>query len=858
MKLSNVSVFFGATALPAAILLTAPGQVAAQQSASAAAMLEEVVVTARRREESLADLPLSVAAVTADAMQAQGIYDIMDVSDAIPNLSFQNTGRRGITAIFIRGVGSARPISLAPTGTGTYIDGHYLPNTVGNMLSTVDVERIEVLRGPQGTLFGKNTTGGAINVISVKPQQEFGADFLMRMGDFGRNDMRGMLNIPFSDTVAARFAIAKETADGHWYNRIREEMVDGTDLEAYNAALRFTPNDNWTIDLSVRSNSQDDGQDGGQCALAITPGQAATHGWTGPGIDPNGVSQWGGGSYGGLGHVERLYPGAQIDQWNACLADEAAGEFVTSSNRDTFFELDIKAVNATTNWDSNGPVGGLDNLAVKFIASTTQRDVSYVQDRDYTWLGIDSIGLAPLSGDGQLRDTENMEVLATLDFSDSLSAIVGMNLYEDLGYDGDLGCLKVINANFAQISDPAQADTFSITCAPDGGTQFDRLTNNPTGGGPGPVGKGGLVTNESIAFFGHVTWDLSDNWTLDLGARWTEDERSFNNAEYDVIGCEIEGENQPRPIGTALCVSDYTLNYDAIFGGNFYNDLNATFDEVTPMVSITRHLGDDSLVYATYSTGFLSGSFNDELNSRLVPQLAPLQTYQPETVTNYELGYKGTIADGRVRIAADIFYMDYADKHEGVNIDNSDLRYGNDTDLNITTNAATVEITGIEFELRASLWDGGFFGVDVGYIDDKYGDFFSFNIEDPSSPIDLTNTSRQTYSPEWTMNGSVEHAFQLANGASLTPMLGLYYQSEYDFTQALVDSPPSKCHQPGYSKLRARLTYVDPSENWQASLYGYNIADERYFEWCGNSRSGTFARRWGPPQEWGVEFNYTF
>ena len=93
--------------------------------------------------------------------------------------------------------------------------------------------------------------------------------------------------------------------------------------------------------------------------------------------------------------------------------------------------------------------------------------------------------------------------------------------------------------------------------------------------------------------------------------------------------------------------------------------------------------------------------------------------------------------------------MDYADKHEGVNIDNPDLRYGNDTDLNITTNAATAEITGIEFELRASLWDGGFFGVDVGYIDDKYGDFFSFNIEDPGSPIDLSNTSRQTYSPEW-------------------------------------------------------------------------------------------------------------
>ncbi len=181
----NVSkLILGSTGVLSTALLLSSGQVAAQgQSASAAAMLEEIVVTARRREETMADLPLSVAAITADAMQAQGVYDIMDVSNFIPNVNFTHTGRRSITALYIRGIGNSSPIPLRATGAGVYIDGHYLPNTVGQMLNTLDVERIEVMRGPQGTLFGKNTTGGAINIVSAKPGPDFESSVLLRAGD---------------------------------------------------------------------------------------------------------------------------------------------------------------------------------------------------------------------------------------------------------------------------------------------------------------------------------------------------------------------------------------------------------------------------------------------------------------------------------------------------------------------------------------------------------------------------------------------------------------------------------------------------------------------------------------------------
>ena len=115
------------------------------------------------------------------------------------------------------------------------------------------------------------------------------------------------------------------------------------------------------------------------------------------------------------------------------------------------------------------------------------------------------------------------------------------------------------------------------------------------------------------------------------------------------------------------------------------------------------------------------------------------------------------------------------------------------------------------------------------------------------------------YSPEWTFNATIEHAFQLANGASLTPQLGVYYQTEYDFRTGISETAPdSFCFQDAYAKFRARLTYVPAEENWQASLFGQNIGDETYLEVCGGARSGAFDYRYGEPDYWGLEFTYNW
>jgi outer membrane receptor protein involved in Fe transport len=561
---------------------------------------------------------------------------------------------------------------------------------------------------------------------------------------------------------------------------------------------------------------------------------------------------------------------------NACNTDEAMGNFVFSSAKTSFLELDNEQIQAALQWDSAGEVAGMDNLNFRAIYSTHEMDYNYMQDRDFSPSHVDEIGVPPTFGVGRLRETDSFEMLLTADVNDRFSFIIGMHLFDDKAVNGT-DCLNKLEANFADLSDPL--GTTNIPCMADGGTQFEWMADRigdgaaPYGNtdprGPNPSGRAGNVSAESTAFFGHVTWDIADNWVLDFGGRFTDEDRAFHQVEFEMVPATCTFFNPGDPPDNQLCEGDYVLNYGAIFGGGgFYNNSEANFKEFTPMVSMTRDL-QDGMLYFLYAEGFLSGAFNDELNPIVNPELSPLLAYGPEFVNNYEVGYKGTFADGRLRISTAVFFMDYTDKQEQITIDNSEGLFGNQAQLNIVTNASDVEISGIEFELRTAPWDGGFISLDMGYLNADYGSFLTFDPNDPGAGVggivDLSDTTIADFSPDWTINATVEHAFLLGNGATVTPLLGWYWQDDYDFEGDLDGSDlsagrgsRSNCFQPAYSKLRLRVTYLSGAGNWQASLFGNNIADERYLEWCGQGRSGTYYRRFGQPDSWGMEFRYNW
>ena len=857
---------WSAACLSAGLLLSAPAQqAAAQATAGSASLLEEIVVTARRREETLADLPLSVAAISADAMQAQGIYNIDMVGEFVPNLTFTNTDRRHVKAIYIRGIGNDSPVSIRPTGTGVYLDGQYLPNTMGQMLSTVDIERIEVMRGPQGTLFGKNTTGGAINIVTEKPTQEFEADVLMRVGDYGQQDFKGMVNIPINDMIAGRFSVINETMDGHFYNNYHNRSAGGYDVNGFGAAFRITPNDNWIIDLSARANYQDDQDEGVQCRVHADQDlydNMVAEGFDVSAFSPqaDGIGQWGGSNANSsVGHLDRMYRGATLDFWNECLTQNQQGPFVTSQEKDTFLKLDNEFYNSTITWDSAGQVGAFDNLNVKTILAGQRTDLWYFSDRDGSSLSIDALG--GTGPRGARREVTTVELLLTADVNDRLSFIAGYHYFDDeiqSGQRSQNGCLAILERNFDAFNDPNSG--LRIPCEPDGGTQFDRLADRTASGGPGVTGRDGYEINDSDAVFAHATYDLSDNWTMDIGTRWTDEQRIFHQLEWDTEAGTCSHTRPGDPPVTALCDPDYVLSHAALQSG-FYNNAVLNFSEMTPMLSFTRSLApgntlDDGMIYLSYAEGFLAGSFNDELNVNFEPALAPLLTYDPENVNNFEFGFKGTMLDGRLRIATALFYMDYQNKQETVTIENQDGRFGPDPSLQITANAATVDIYGFELEVRAQPWDGGFLTFDLGRLDNEYGAYSAFD-PDSGTAVDRSNLTIEDYSPDWTLNASIEHVFQLPNGASITPTVGMYWQSDYDFVEGIDrNAPVSYCFQPAYSKLRGRVTYLPASANWQASLFGSNMNDETYFEICGGARSGVFDYRYGNPQVFGLEFQY--
>jgi iron complex outermembrane receptor protein len=815
-----------------ALELAPIGQADAQESGYQG-VLEEIVVTARRREENLQDLPLSIAALSAETMQVQGVYDIEDIGEFIPNLTMTSTSRANTTSIFIRGIGGGDPDPIFPVGTGMYIDGHYIPNSLGGYISTLDIERVEVLRGPQGTMFGKNTTGGAVNIVSVKPQPEFDSNLTMRAGEFGQRDIRGMVNLPLGENVFARVAAAKEQDDGYYYNRNLDVWTGGGDLEAVMGSLRFTPGDHWTIDTTLSLARERDDNHGGQCST----GDGNIPGWGG--------SRW-------YGDTRSVMYQSQCDE------DAALGPFVNSSDKLTFSNVDQEGAFLAIEWASDEAVGFLDSLTMRMNASYRYIDYTYLQDRDFTPFRIDAIGT--LGDKASTTTTRNAELLFEGVVNDRLNFVTGVNYFEETSLRGTNRCYTL----FAERYDFALDN--DVECQPQNGTFFELVPDKvdvrgrPFTAGPPTFFGNGSVWNDSIGVFGHLTYTLSDDWELEFGVRYTEDNREFNNIEFHVS-------NYQRTNDLGFGSVDLIMNYLTVVENGFFNEGGDTFSEVTPMISLTRQLQgggrlDGGMYYFLYAEGFLTGGFNNEINTSASNPAAdfvkPFQSYGPEHVDNYEFGFKGTFGDGSLRLNTAVFFMDYTDIQDAFVLDNSEgLFGGGDPGINITTNIADAEIYGLEMELRAGLWEGGSATFDLGYTHYKTANFTTID-EDALQDgiVQLVDLSGGGTS-EWTVNASLRHHFDLSAGGTVTPMLGVYCVAINPIFGPL-EGPGLAFDYCGrehsYAKWRARLTYEPPAGIYQVSLYGNNITDELIYEQCGRAR-GAYGYRYERPATWGIEFS---
>ena len=267
---SSLRILFPAVALVFASFLASPPSIRAQpadtpdqleaaqeaagvlDSSRVDARVEEIVVSARKRAEMLEDTPLAVTAIGVETLRDHDITRLDEIRNLVPNLNFQQTpvALDQAAQFRIRGIGTTRIGSSFDPGVGIYVDGVYLPRGVSSIMSVVDVEQVEVLRGPQGTLFGKNSIGGAISLTTVKAREDFEGFAQVRPGNFGLIETRSMVNVPILDNLFSRFSIATTNFDGFTFNTTRNETTSDRQSVSLLGTVRWIPTDAITVDVS--------------------------------------------------------------------------------------------------------------------------------------------------------------------------------------------------------------------------------------------------------------------------------------------------------------------------------------------------------------------------------------------------------------------------------------------------------------------------------------------------------------------------------------------------------------------------------------------------------------------------------
>lgn len=434
--------------------------------------VEEITVTARKREENLQNVPISITAFTGMDLESRGFTKIDQIQNATPNLTFYSYtpfgGSSNNATVYLRGIGQSDFAPTTEPGVGIYVDGVYYGRSVGSVLSLIDIDRVEVLRGPQGTLFGRNTIGGAISITSTKPTGRFGVKAQVTVGSYNKINTKGSINIPITDTLYGLLSVGTFNQDGYVKHvRTGQDFGDNHTI-AGRAALRWEPNDKLTADLAFDySRERDNGP--------ATVYSGAVY------LDPTVVPPTGNFPYANnvvLGPVTGCdgtpaNPAGSLDN-PACINDQYLGQ-KNGDPKAYFSNDDTWGVSLSVNWSPN------DWLTMRSI--TAYRNLH----SHFSFEGDDTPVFLTATEDllTQHQLTQELQMLGT-SFHKRLQWILGFFYFREHGK----------NPN-------------SVTLLP--------VT----------ILSGGKYDNDSIAGFAQATWHITDKWHLTAGLRYTKDSNGF-------------------------------------------------------------------------------------------------------------------------------------------------------------------------------------------------------------------------------------------------------------------------------------------------------------------------------------------
>ena len=770
------------------------------------AALEEVVVTAQKREQNLQDVGVAVNAFDAQSIRELKIETTADLARFTPNMTTRNTMGDTMPIITIRGVGSATNDILfgnSPPSVAVHLDEVYLGSPSLLMAANFDLERAEVLRGPQGTLYGRNTTAGTVNFISAKPRQDFGGDLQVSYGKYDTGgdwyEASGHVTGGLSSDLAGRLAFTHRKGD-QCTTDFSGRPYDGPDLLAARGLLSWQPAD--TVDVLFNVHAARDRP------ASHAPQIAAVQGANCPWARTGAVD------------LVNCVPGAAPT--NIILEDGVT--VVPFTEPTNAFDTDVWRNGSSTRdrQDLQGE-GGSVHVDWDIGERSTLTSISAYEHADV-------VRFENFSG----RDIPQYYDIRHHDVIDQLS--------QELRWSGTAGGLYWVAGAyyFREEIDYDMNSHFqsgSIGLGPNGEIPYALPEQFRT------VMDTRHLTH-SYALFGQVEWRFTEQLELILGARYTEEEKEYQRrVSYNIA--RVPSVDSLVSVGRINPTNGQpALRYQR---ADSTTPLRADWDNFSWKVGLNYHLTDRTMLYGSVSTGFKGGTFSG--SSLILPE-ALAEPADPELLTAIEIGLKTTLWDGRLRLNAAVFHYDYEDLQIF-----STVRTSSGDNSSILDNISKARVDGLDVDVAWQPMTDLTLGLALGYLDGEYQDFISEGRD--FSGLDLVNA------PELTVTGRIGYDWRISQG-TIGALATAAYTSETDLdfrddpnSTVDFDRARSRFVSDANTLIDARLSWRNVPSTLEIAAWGRNLTNEEVLTHTtfGTAEAVLF---YGAPRSYGVTLTVTF
>jgi iron complex outermembrane receptor protein len=766
--------------------------------------LEEIIVTAQHREQNLQDVGISVSALTGDQMRELGMFKSTMLADYTPGVMLVQPNSRQSYGFAIRGVLQNDFADHQEHPTAIYLDEAYISQASGAGFQLFDLERVEVMRGPQGSLWGRNATGGAVSFTSVKPSQEFDAFLEMKVGSFNNRGFEGAIGGAMSENVSGRISAMGNWHDPYVKNRAGPDIFDDNTY-SLRGQLLFDINDDVSLLINARV-ANSDNLDGG----------AATEG-----ADYDPVTEFG------------YLRGEDEIVSNPLAGDEAEGLLPSidcpgcdyfghnEPDNDPFTIAHDEIGMAKLETSGFGARLDVHADSFDFVSITDYATVKkqYFEDSDNTPTPILDTFIAndadQFSQEFRFSgETENLRWVAGAYYlkidGDYGIGITLRSAIESIGtaltYEAD-ALLEW------ELTGPLAAD--GSTTIPCFGTIHTDLTDTcgsqVTSHGPGILVLSSFweQKTESTSVFAQTEFDLSDNLRLTTGLRLIQEEKTIDYRHlFEMWDATADGSivNREQHFWGELDPAAYLYIFNKDSAGNL-----AKYDELlwSGKIGLDIDIDDDTLAYFSINRGVKGGGFNASAEGEgLRPEQVPIKE---EILTSYEAGFKRTLMDNSLRLNGSAFFYDYDDHQAFI--------FEGQTNLVVNRDA---EIKGFELELEGSPSRGLNFQAGVAYLD-----AVAFALNFPAFPEPLDRRMPKT--PKWQLNGLVSYewlpSFEDSDFAGrFAVSVDANYRSDFNFL--ITEAPIGE--QDAYTLVNARASYRSIDERWEVALQVHNVFDQFY------------------------------